>query len=84
GDLVKKWVDGGFTICLPILPIGHHSDKRQLDLYVNSTNQDILFRVNWVRLNQALPPSSKRIIELLYQHGFDDAIKFLLKESWFE
>ncbi|KAB0403989.1 hypothetical protein E2I00_008279 [Balaenoptera physalus] len=22
GDLVKKWVDGGFTICLPILSIG--------------------------------------------------------------
>ncbi|XP_043305714.1 patatin-like phospholipase domain-containing protein 4 [Cervus canadensis] len=47
-------------------------DKGQLDLYINIANQDIPFRANWVRLNQALFPSSKRMMESLYQHGPDD------------
>ncbi|KAM8896512.1 patatin-like phospholipase domain-containing protein 4 isoform 2-T2 [Lycaon pictus] len=96
---IMKWVDGGLTNSLPILPVGRTvtispfsgrldispQDKGQLDLYINITNQDIMLSVaNLVRLNQALFPPSKRKMESLYQDGFDDAIKFLLKENWFE
>ncbi|XP_073758243.1 patatin-like phospholipase domain-containing protein 4 isoform X2 [Callorhinus ursinus] len=98
-DLFKKWVDGGLTNSLPILPVGRTvtispfsgrldispQDKGQLDLYVSIANQDITLSVaNLVRLNQALFPPSKSKMESLYQHGFDDTIKFLLKENWFE
>ncbi|XP_025713566.1 patatin-like phospholipase domain-containing protein 4 isoform X3 [Callorhinus ursinus] len=95
----QKWVDGGLTNSLPILPVGRTvtispfsgrldispQDKGQLDLYVSIANQDITLSVaNLVRLNQALFPPSKSKMESLYQHGFDDTIKFLLKENWFE
>ncbi|XP_045851010.1 patatin-like phospholipase domain-containing protein 4 isoform X4 [Meles meles] len=98
-DLIKKWVDGGLTNSLPILPVGRTvtispfsgrldispQDKGQLDLYVNLANQDVMLSVaNLVRLNHALFPPSKRKMESLYQLGFDDAIRFLLKENWFE
>ncbi|KAB1253205.1 Patatin-like phospholipase domain-containing protein 4 [Camelus dromedarius] len=95
----QKWVDGGFTNSLPILPVGRTvtispfsgrldispQDEEQLGLYVNVTNQNILLSMaNLVRLNQALFPPNRRKMESLYQRGFDDTTKFLLKESWFE
>ncbi|XP_074156290.1 patatin-like phospholipase domain-containing protein 4 isoform X2 [Sminthopsis crassicaudata] len=95
----EKWVDGGLTNGLPILPMGRTvtvspfsgrldispEDKGQLDLYVNIANQDIMLSMaNLIRLNQALFPPSQRKMESLYQNGFDDATKFLLKENWFE
>ncbi|KAM9041813.1 patatin-like phospholipase domain-containing protein 4 isoform 2-T2 [Megaptera novaeangliae] len=95
----QKWVDGGFTNSLPLLPVGRTvtispfsgrmdispRGKGQLDFYVTITKQDILLSMaNLVRLHQALFPPSKTIMESLYHRGFDDAIKFLLKESWFE
>uniref|UniRef100_A0A8D1B4S0 Patatin like phospholipase domain containing 4 n=1 Tax=Sus scrofa TaxID=9823 RepID=A0A8D1B4S0_PIG len=95
----QKWIDGGFTDSLPILPGGRTvtispfsgrldispQDKGQLGLYVGIANQHILLSMaNLVRLHQALFPPNKRIMESLYQRGFDDAVKFLLKESWFE
>ncbi|XP_068928918.1 patatin-like phospholipase domain-containing protein 4 isoform X4 [Petaurus breviceps papuanus] len=98
-DLIKKWVDGGLTNGLPILPRGRTvtvspfsgrldispEDKGQLDLYINIANQDIMLSLaNLVRLNQALFPPSQRKMESLYQNGFDDATRFLLKENWFE
>ncbi|XP_045328768.1 patatin-like phospholipase domain-containing protein 4 isoform X3 [Leopardus geoffroyi] len=98
-DLIKKWVDGGLTNSLPILPVGRTvtispfsgrldispQDKGQLNVYVNVAKQDMMLSVaNLVRLNQALFPPSKRKMESLYQHGFGDTIKFLLKENWFE
>uniref|UniRef100_A0A8D1M4U9 PNPLA domain-containing protein n=1 Tax=Sus scrofa TaxID=9823 RepID=A0A8D1M4U9_PIG len=98
-DLIQKWIDGGFTDSLPILPGGRTvtispfsgrldispQDKGQLGLYVGIANQHILLSMaNLVRLHQALFPPNKRIMESLYQRGFDDAVKFLLKESWFE
>ncbi|XP_072470551.1 patatin-like phospholipase domain-containing protein 4 isoform X10 [Notamacropus eugenii] len=43
-----------------------------------------LSMANLIRLNQALFPPSQRKMESLYQNGFDDATKFLLKENWFE
>ncbi|XP_077610847.1 patatin-like phospholipase domain-containing protein 4 [Crocuta crocuta] len=95
----QKWVDGGLTNSLPILPVGRTvtispfsgrldispQDKGQLDLYINIAKQDIMLSMaNLMRLNQALFPPGKRKLESLYQHGFDDAIKFLHKENWFE
>ncbi|XP_068928915.1 patatin-like phospholipase domain-containing protein 4 isoform X1 [Petaurus breviceps papuanus] len=95
----EKWVDGGLTNGLPILPRGRTvtvspfsgrldispEDKGQLDLYINIANQDIMLSLaNLVRLNQALFPPSQRKMESLYQNGFDDATRFLLKENWFE
>ncbi|VFV37478.1 patatin-like phospholipase domain [Lynx pardinus] len=95
----QKWVDGGLTNSLPILPVGRTvtispfsgrldispQDKGQLNVYVNVAKQDMMLSVaNLVRLNQALFPPSKRKMESLYQHGFHDALKFLLKENWFE
>ncbi|XP_010962277.1 patatin-like phospholipase domain-containing protein 4 isoform X3 [Camelus dromedarius] len=55
----QKWVDGGFTNSLPILPVGRTvtispfsgrldispQDEEQLGLYVNVTNQNILTAV---------------------------------------
>uniref|UniRef100_A0A8I3W119 Patatin like phospholipase domain containing 4 n=1 Tax=Callithrix jacchus TaxID=9483 RepID=A0A8I3W119_CALJA len=98
-DLIKKWVDGGLTNSLPILPFGRTvtispfsgrldispQDKGRLDLYVNITKQDIMLSLaNLERLKQALFPPSKRKMESLYQCGFDDTVTFLLKENWFE
>ncbi|KAM6151147.1 patatin-like phospholipase domain-containing protein 4 [Rhynchocyon petersi] len=95
----QKWVDGGFTNSLPILPVGRtvtvspfsgHTDispkdRGWLDLYINLSKQDIMLSVaNVMRLNQALFPPSKRKMQALYHCGFEDAIKFLQKENWFE
>ncbi|XP_021102070.1 patatin-like phospholipase domain-containing protein 4 isoform X4 [Heterocephalus glaber] len=97
-DLIK-WVDGGLTNSLPILPVGRTvtispfcgrldispQDRGQLDLYMNIANQDIMLSLaNLVRLNQALFPPSKRKMESLYRCGFNDTVKFLQKENWFE
>lgn len=95
----QKWVDGSFTNSLPILPVGRTvtispfsgrldvspQDKGRLHFYLSITNQEVLLSVaNLVRLNRALFPPSRRTMESLYQQGFDDASRFLLKESWFE
>ncbi|XP_059739983.1 patatin-like phospholipase domain-containing protein 4 isoform X2 [Bos taurus] len=97
-DLVKRWVDGGFTNSLPVLPVGRTvtispfsgrldispQDKGRLHFYVSITNQEVLLSVaNLVRLNRALFPPSRRTMESLYQRGFDDASRFLVKENWF-
>ncbi|XP_023370822.1 patatin-like phospholipase domain-containing protein 4 isoform X2 [Otolemur garnettii] len=94
-----QWVDGALTNSLPILPVGRTvtispfsgrldispEDKGQLALYVNVAKQDIMLSMaNLVRLNHALFPPSKRKMESLYHSGFDDTVKFLLKENWFE
>lgn len=95
----QKWADGGLTNSLPILPGGRTvtispfsgrldispQDKGQLELYVKIANQHVTLSVaNLVRLHQALFPPCKGKMESLYQHGFDDAVKFLLKEHWFQ
>ncbi|NXX78173.1 PLPL4 protein, partial [Urocolius indicus] len=95
----EKWVDGGFTNGLPILPVGRTvtispfsgrldicpQDKGRVDLYVKLAKHDIMLSVaNLVRLNQALFPPNQEKMELLYQNGFDDTVSFLLKENWFE
>ncbi|XP_035201590.1 patatin-like phospholipase domain-containing protein 4 isoform X3 [Oxyura jamaicensis] len=95
----EKWVDGGLTNGLPILPSGRTvtispfsgrldicpQDKGRVDLYVKLAKQDIMLSLaNLVRLNQAMFPPNQEKMESLYQNGFDDAVHFLLKENWFE
>ncbi|XP_074801847.1 patatin-like phospholipase domain-containing protein 4 isoform X1 [Natator depressus] len=95
----EKWIDGGLTNGLPILPMGRTvtvspfsgrldicpQDKGHVDLYIKVAKQDLMLSVaNLVRLNQALFPPSQKKMESLYQNGFDDAVHFLLKENWFE
>ncbi|XP_061315849.1 patatin-like phospholipase domain-containing protein 4 isoform X2 [Pezoporus flaviventris] len=77
----ERWVDGGITNGLPILPFGRTvtispfsgrldicpQDKGHVDLYIKYAKQDIMKKM-----------------ESLYQNGFDDAVHFLLKENWFE
>ncbi|XP_057275531.1 patatin-like phospholipase domain-containing protein 4 isoform X2 [Pezoporus wallicus] len=77
----ERWVDGGITNGLPILPFGRTvtispfsgrldicpQDKGHVDLYIKYAKQDIMEKM-----------------ESLYQNGFDDAVHFLLKENWFE
>ncbi|NXY90941.1 PLPL4 protein, partial [Alcedo cyanopectus] len=95
----QKWVDGGLTNGLPILPVGRTvtispfsgrldicpQPTARVALYVNLYKQDLMLsRANLVRLNQALFPPSQEKMESLYQEGFDDTVRFLLKENWFE
>ncbi|XP_056354872.1 patatin-like phospholipase domain-containing protein 4 isoform X1 [Oenanthe melanoleuca] len=101
----QKWIDGGLTNGLPILPVGRTvtispfsgrldicpEDKGRVDLYIKLAKQDMMLLAllqlslaNLVRLNQALFPPDQEKMELLYQNGFDDAVRFLLKENWFE
>ncbi|XP_032908457.1 patatin-like phospholipase domain-containing protein 4 isoform X1 [Catharus ustulatus] len=95
----QKWIDGGLTNGLPILPVGRTvtispfsgrldicpEDKGRVDLYVKLAKQDMMLSLaNLVRLNQALFPPDQEKMELLYQNGFDDTVRFLLKENWFE
>ncbi|XP_006274700.1 patatin-like phospholipase domain-containing protein 4 isoform X1 [Alligator mississippiensis] len=95
----EKWIDGGLTNGLPILPVGRTvtispfsgrldicpQDKGHVALYVKVAKQDLMLSVdNLIRLNQALFPPSQKKMESLFQNGFDDAVHFLLKENWFE
>ncbi|XP_037013457.2 patatin-like phospholipase domain-containing protein 4 isoform X1 [Artibeus jamaicensis] len=95
----QKWVDGGLTNSLPILPLGRTvtispfsgrldispRDKGRLDLYVNISNQNVMLSLaNLVRLQQALFPPSQGKLKGLHQRGFADAVQFLRRESWFE
>ncbi|KAM8977645.1 patatin-like phospholipase domain-containing protein 4 [Pelodytes ibericus] len=95
----EKWLDGGFTNSLPILPVGRTitvspfcgrnnicpKDKGHMDLYLTIAKQDILLSVaNFERLNQALFPPSQEKMESIYQDGFENAVEFLQTENWFE
>ncbi|KAG8524561.1 Patatin-like phospholipase domain-containing protein 4 [Galemys pyrenaicus] len=95
----QKWVDGGLTDSLPVLPLGRTvtispfsgrpdicpQDGDQLGLSVNVANQDVtLSAANLVRLSQALFPPGPRTMQALHQRGFDDAVRFLRRENWFE
>ncbi|XP_042315493.1 patatin-like phospholipase domain-containing protein 4 isoform X2 [Sceloporus undulatus] len=95
----QKWIDGGLTNGLPILPVGRTvtvspfsgrldicpQDKGRMDVYAKVAKQDLMLSTaNFVRLHQALFPPGQEKMESLYQEGYDDAVHFLLKENWFE
>lgn len=94
----QKWVDGGLTNSLPILPMGRTvtvspfsgrldispHDRGRLDLYVNVSNQDVLLSLaNLRRLNRALFPPSGSAMRALFSRGFGDAVLFLHREDCF-
>ncbi|XP_023380728.1 patatin-like phospholipase domain-containing protein 4 isoform X2 [Pteropus vampyrus] len=98
-DLIQRWVDGGLTNSLPILPVGRTvtispfsgrsdispRDKGQLNLHLTVANQDVTLSVaNLARLRQVLFPPRRTGLESLHQRGFDDAVRFLLEEDRFE
>uniref|UniRef100_A0A3Q1G0J5 Patatin like phospholipase domain containing 4 n=1 Tax=Acanthochromis polyacanthus TaxID=80966 RepID=A0A3Q1G0J5_9TELE len=93
----QKWIDGGFTDSLPILPEGRtitvspfaglqdvcpvHRGSFRTQLRL--ANMNIMFSTkNIERLNQALFPPSTSTMHSFYEEGFADAVRFLKKEAW--
>ncbi|XP_034468802.1 patatin-like phospholipase domain-containing protein 4 isoform X2 [Hippoglossus hippoglossus] len=96
-ELIKKWIDGGFTDSLPILPVGRtitvspfaglqdvcpvHSGR--FNTHLRLANMNVMFSMeNIKRLNQALFPPSTSGMHFLCEQGFDDAVRFLKREDW--
>ncbi|XP_077575838.1 patatin-like phospholipase domain-containing protein 4 [Stigmatopora nigra] len=94
----QKWIDGGFTDSLPIMPSGRtitvspfsgpqdvsplHTGYA-LKTQLKLANMNIMFSIeNIKRLNQALFPPPTNGMESLCQEGFDDAMRFLKMEGW--
>ncbi|XP_072513845.1 patatin-like phospholipase domain-containing protein 4 isoform X2 [Salminus brasiliensis] len=96
-ELIKKWIDGGFTDSLPILPVGRtitvspfsgsqdicprHSGHRKLHLRLANMTV-ICSRDNIKRLNQALFPPPLPRMQAVHQEGYEDALRFLRTEGW--
>ncbi|XP_078514107.1 patatin-like phospholipase domain-containing protein 4 isoform X3 [Lissotriton helveticus] len=95
----EKWMDGGLTNCLPVLPLGRTvtispfsgrqdicpQDKGLLDFHFKFAKQDILLSpANLHRFNQALFPPNRETMESVFQAGFNDTLLFLRKENWCE
>ncbi|XP_041637844.1 patatin-like phospholipase domain-containing protein 4 isoform X2 [Cheilinus undulatus] len=93
----QKWIDGGFTDSLPILPVGRtitvspfagqqdvcpvHRGRYNTQLRL--ANMNIMLSVeNIKRLNQALFPPSSSSMTSYYEEGFNDAVRFLKREKW--
>ncbi|XP_056157419.1 patatin-like phospholipase domain-containing protein 4 isoform X2 [Lampris incognitus] len=93
----EKWIDGGFTNSLPILPEGRTVTvspfagpqdvcpihRGRSERHLRLANMNIMLSIdNIIRLNQALFPPSTSRMHMLCQEGFDDAVRFLKKEAW--
>ncbi|XP_010889283.1 patatin-like phospholipase domain-containing protein 4 [Esox lucius] len=95
----KKWIDGGFTDGLPVLPEGRtvtvspfagHQDicpkhRGLLNLHLRLANMGVMLsKENIVRLNQSLfPPPEARMLQYC-EEGHEDAMTFLKKENWIQ
>ncbi|XP_075395875.1 patatin-like phospholipase domain-containing protein 4 isoform X1 [Tenrec ecaudatus] len=95
----QTWVDGALTDSLPVLPAGRTvtispfsgrkdvtpQDRGPPGLSVTIAKQDIRLSVaNLVRLRQALFPPDQGQRRVLQQRGFQDAVRFLQREHWFQ
>ncbi|KAM3857252.1 patatin-like phospholipase domain-containing protein 4 [Diretmus argenteus] len=93
----QKWIDGGFTNSLPILPVGRTITvspfsgpqdvcpvhRGRFNHHLRLANMSVTFSMeNIVRLNHALFPPSANRMQSLCREGFDDAVTFLKKEAW--
>lgn len=93
----QKWIDGGFTDSLPILPVGRTITvspfagkqdvcpvhRGRFDTQLRLANMNIMFSMeNIKRLNQALFPPSTSSMQSLCEEGFNDAVRFLRREAW--
>ncbi|KAM9766259.1 patatin-like phospholipase domain-containing protein 4 [Menidia menidia] len=92
----EKWMDGGFTDSLPILPGGRTitvspfaglqdvcpAHRGRFRTQLRLANMNIMLSVeNLRRLNQALFPPSSGIMNSLCEEGFSDALRFLKREN---
>ncbi|EDL96074.1 similar to GS2 gene (predicted) [Rattus norvegicus] len=90
-------VDGGLTNSLPVLPTGRtvtfspfsgRADVSPRDLgwpgiYVRVAKQDVMVSMaNLVRVQQALFPPSRGMMEAIYGMGMTDTVRFLRRERW--
>ncbi|XP_077409974.1 patatin-like phospholipase domain-containing protein 4 isoform X2 [Vanacampus margaritifer] len=94
----EKWIDGGFTDSLPIMPVGRTitvspfagqqdvsplHKSHAVKTQLRLANMNITFSMeNIRRLNQALFPPPTNRMQFLCQEGFDDAMRFLKTEGW--
>ncbi|XP_003977633.1 patatin-like phospholipase domain-containing protein 4 isoform X1 [Takifugu rubripes] len=93
----EKWIDGGFTDSLPVLPVGRtitvspfagiqdvcplHSG--QFNTHLRLANMSMMLSVdNLKRLHQALFPPPPSVMRLLCEEGFRDTVRFLKREAW--
>ncbi|XP_060039091.1 patatin-like phospholipase domain-containing protein 4 [Erinaceus europaeus] len=95
----QRWVDGGLTDSLPVLPDGRtvtvspfcgrldiaprDGDPRPVHLRI-ARQEVALSLANLVRLNHALFPPGPGAMAALRQQGFRDAVCFLQREDWFQ
>ncbi|XP_043965729.1 patatin-like phospholipase domain-containing protein 4 isoform X2 [Gambusia affinis] len=92
----QKWIDGGFTDSLPILPVGRTITvspfaglqdvcpvhRGHFNTKLNIANMKIMFSMeNIKRLNQALFPPSLSTMHAIYEEGHTDAVRFLKRED---
>ncbi|XP_041834508.1 patatin-like phospholipase domain-containing protein 4 [Melanotaenia boesemani] len=92
----QKWIDGGFTDSLPILPVGRTvtvspfaglqdvcpTHRGRYNTQLRLPNMNVMFSVeNIKRLNQALFPPSSSTMQSLCEEGFSDAVRFLKREA---
>nr|XP_046238661.1 patatin-like phospholipase domain-containing protein 4 isoform X2 [Scatophagus argus]XP_046238662.1 patatin-like phospholipase domain-containing protein 4 isoform X2 [Scatophagus argus]XP_046238663.1 patatin-like phospholipase domain-containing protein 4 isoform X2 [Scatophagus argus] len=93
----QKWIDGGFTDSLPILPVGRtitvspfagvqdvcpvHRGNFKTQLRLANMNV-MLSMENIKRLNQSLFPPSTSNMQSLCEEGFSDTVRFLKREAW--
>ncbi|ROL50048.1 Patatin-like phospholipase domain-containing protein 4 [Anabarilius grahami] len=95
----QKWIDGGISDCLPVLPVGRTitvspfsgpqdispTHKGISKLHFRLANMRIvLSKDNIIRLNQALFPPSLARLKALNQEGYQDAVHFLKKDGWLQ
>ncbi|XP_054479954.1 patatin-like phospholipase domain-containing protein 4 [Anoplopoma fimbria] len=93
----QKWIDGGFTDSLPILPTGRTITlspfsglqdvcpvhRGRFNTQLRLANMNVMFSVeNIKRLNRALFPPSSCSMQSLCGEGFSDAVSFLKREDW--
>ncbi|XP_069573307.1 patatin-like phospholipase domain-containing protein 4 isoform X1 [Brachyistius frenatus] len=93
----QKWIDGGFTDSLPLLPVGRtitvspfagrqdvcpvHMGRFNSQLRL--ANMNVMFSVeNIKRLNRALFPPPTATMHSLCEEGSTDAVRFLRREKW--
>nr|XP_023673262.1 patatin-like phospholipase domain-containing protein 4 isoform X3 [Paramormyrops kingsleyae] len=98
-NLIKKWIDGGFTNCLPVMAEGRtvtispfsglqdicpkHSGLS--NLHISLAKMDVLVSIdNLTRLNQALFPPAHNIMKEINRSGYEDALQFLRREKWMD
>ncbi|XP_029308297.1 patatin-like phospholipase domain-containing protein 4 isoform X2 [Cottoperca gobio] len=93
----QKWIDGGFTDSLPILPEGRTITlspfaglqdvcpvhRGRFNTQLKLANMNVMFSMeNIKRLNQALFPPSSSGMHSLCEEGYNDAVRFLKREAW--